>query len=85
MEGSRKQGHGLYHRLIHGSFPNQDDQPRIVVSFSVLPKEASIHIYFQSGVESPLQVFHPPDDFIYHFENVRSANKFTRKYLAGSS
>lgn len=61
----------FYHRLIHGSPPNQNDQPRIVVSFSVLPKEVPMHIYFQPDVKSPLQVFHPPDDFIYHFENVR--------------
>ena len=61
----------FYHRLIHGSPPNQNDDPRIVVSCSVLPKKVPFHIYFQKTKESPLQVFHPEDDFIYKFENVR--------------
>lgn len=61
----------FYHRLIHGSPPNHGDAYRVVVSCSVLPKKVPFHIYFQQDLESPLQVFHPEDDFIYHFENVR--------------
>ena len=61
----------FYHRLIHGSPPNQSEEPRVVVSFSLLPLEVPLHIYFQPELDSPLQVFHPADDFIYQFENVR--------------
>lgn len=61
----------FYHRLIHGSPPNQAEEPRVVISFSLLPKEVPLHIYFQPELESPLQVYHPKDDFIYQFENVR--------------
>lgn len=61
----------FYHRLIHGSPPNLSEEPRVVVSFTVLPKEVPMHIYFQKDAESPLQIYHPPDDFIYQFENVR--------------
>jgi hypothetical protein len=31
----------------------------------------SLHIYFQRDAASPLNVYHPPDDFIYGFTNVR--------------
>lgn len=69
---SLEAGEGMvfYHRLIHGSPPNQNDQPRVVVSCSILPKEVPFHIYFQKENESPLQVYHPEDNFIYNFENV---------------
>lgn len=66
----------FYHRLIHGSPPNQNDEPRVVISFSLLPREVPLHIYFQKSEESPLQVYHPDDLFIYGFDNVRDDTPF---------
>lgn len=66
----------FYHRLIHGSPPNTAEQPRIVISFSLLPKEVPLHIYFQKDEKSPLQVYHPDDQFIYRFDNVRDDTPF---------
>ncbi len=66
----------FYHRVIHGSPPNQTDSPRVVVAMSVLPKEVPLHIFFQKDVESPLEVYHPHDEFIYEFENVRDQTAF---------
>lgn len=61
----------FYHRSLHGSPPNQSDQPRIAIAVSILPKEVPLHIYFQQDEKSPLEVYHPHDTFIYEFENVR--------------
>lgn len=68
-----KAGHALifYHRMIHGSPPNQIDMPRTVISMSIVPKEVPLQIYFQKGKETPLKIYQPADDFIYEFDNVR--------------
>lgn len=66
----------FYHRLIHGSPPNTQENPRIVVSFSLLPKDVPLHIYFQKDEDSPLEVYHPDDLFIYDFDNVRDTTAF---------
>lgn len=60
----------FYHRLVHGSPPNQGPNPRVVISFSVIPKAVPLHIYFQEKPDSKLQVYHPDDNFIYEFDNV---------------
>ena len=71
-------GHALvfYHRVIHGSPPNQNQIPRAVVAVSVLPEEVPLHIYFQPDAEHNLEVYHPSDDFIYEYENVRDDSPF---------
>ncbi len=61
----------FYHRVIHGSPPNVSSAPRVAVACSVLPRSVPLHIFFQRDATSPLQVYHPPDDFIYGFSNVR--------------
>ena len=61
----------FYHRVIHGSPPNLSGSPRVALACSILPKDVPLHIYFQRDATSPLQVYHPPDDFIYGFSNVR--------------
>ncbi|GHC06543.1 phytanoyl-CoA dioxygenase family protein [Thermomonas carbonis] len=61
----------FYHRVIHGSPPNLSNAPRVALGCSVLPREVPLHIYFQRDAASPLTVYHPPDDFIYGFTNVR--------------
>lgn len=66
----------FYHRVIHGSPPNQLDEPRAVAAVSVLPKEVPLHIYFQPNKDHKLEVYHPPDDFIYEYENVRDDSPF---------
>lgn len=67
----------FYHRVIHGSPHNQQTDPRVVIAVSILPKQVPLHIYFQESPEANLKVFHPKDDFIYEFDNVRddTANK----------
>ncbi len=66
----------FYHRVLHGSPPNQTDSPRVVVAMSVLPKSVPLHIYFQKDAESQLECYHPHDEFIYEFENVRDQTAF---------
>ncbi len=61
----------FYHRIIHGSPPNQCETPRVVVSFSLLPVKVPLTIFFQKDKTSPLQKYEPPDDFIYKYINVR--------------
>lgn len=61
----------FYHRVLHGSPPNQAADPRVVVAMSVLPRQVPLHIFFQRDAQSPLHVYHPHDEFIYEFENVR--------------
>ncbi|MFN8396216.1 MAG: phytanoyl-CoA dioxygenase family protein [Bacteroidia bacterium] len=66
----------FYHRVLHGSPPNQNEQPRVVIATSVLPKTVPLHIFFQKDAESNLEVYHPHDEFIYEFENVRDQTAF---------
>lgn len=66
----------FYHRVLHGSPPNQEENPRAVVAMSVLPKRVPLHIFFQEDEKSPLRVYHPHDEFIYEFENVRDQTAF---------
>lgn len=71
-------GHALifYHRVLHGSPPNQTESPRVVAAMSVLPQAVPLHIFFQQGAGSPLEVYHPHDEFIYEFDNVRDQTAF---------
>lgn len=66
----------FYHRVLHGSPPNQSETPRVVVAMSVLPKAVPLHIFFQKDADSRLEVYHPHDEFIYEFENVRDQTAF---------
>ncbi len=66
----------FYHRLLHGSPPNQTDSLRLAVSFTAIPLGIPLHIYFQKDASSALEVYHPDDDFIYQFENVRDETSF---------
>jgi hypothetical protein len=66
----------FYHRVLHGSPPNQSDNPRVVVAMSVLPQAVPLHIFFQKDATSALEVYHPHDEFIYEFENVRDQTAF---------
>jgi hypothetical protein len=66
----------FYHRVLHGSPPNQTDDPRVVVAMSVLPEAVPLHIFFQKDAQSQLECYHPHDEFIYEFENVRDQTAF---------
>jgi hypothetical protein len=66
----------FYHRVLHGSPPNQGETPRSVVAVSILPKAVPLHIFFQQDEKSPLRIYHPHDEFIYEFENVRDQTAF---------
>lgn len=61
----------FYHRVIHGSPPNLSAAPRVALACSILPNHVPLHIFFQRDAMSPLQVYHPSDNFIYGFSNVR--------------
>lgn len=61
----------FYHRVIHGSPPNLSAAPRVALACSILPSHVPLHIFFQRDAASPLQVYHPTDNFIYGFSNVR--------------
>lgn len=61
----------FYHRLVHGSPANETPRRRIVIGMSLVPRGTPLRIYFQPSADAPLQVYEPPDDFIYEFENVR--------------
>jgi hypothetical protein len=61
----------FYHRVIHGSPPNQTNTDRIVAALSIVPEKVPLQIFFQKDKESPLEVYRPHDEFIYDYENVR--------------
>ena len=66
----------FYHNTIHGSPPNTDKHPRVVIAFSAIPEKAPLHIYFQKNENSPLEVHHPDDDFMYRYDNLREETQF---------
>ena len=73
VEQNLKAGEAVifFHSVIHGSPPNLGARPRIAVAFSIIPEEAPLNIYFQKTSTEPLEVHRPPDDFMYHYENLR--------------
>ncbi|MEZ4931483.1 MAG: phytanoyl-CoA dioxygenase family protein [Saprospiraceae bacterium] len=66
----------FYHNTIHGSPPNTDGHPRVVIAFSAVPEKAPLHIYFQKDEKSPLEVHQPDDDFMYRYDNLREETRF---------
>ena len=62
----------FYLNIIHGSPPNNGRDERIATCFSVIPKDASLNIYFQKQAGDPLEVHEPSDDFMYHYKNLRT-------------
>lgn len=69
-----KAGHAVifYMNAIHGSPQNNGENPRIATCFSVVPKDAPLRVYFQKKAGDPLQVHEPQDDFMYHYEHLRT-------------
>ena len=61
----------FYHCTIHGSPPNQSDTQRKVVQVSILPKQAPLQIFFQKSPDSPLEIHHLHDDFIFYYNRIR--------------
>jgi len=61
----------FYHRVIHGSPPNQTNTDRIVAALSIVPQQVPLQIFFQKDQASPLEVYRPHDEFIYDYDNVR--------------
>lgn len=61
----------FYHSTIHGSPKNQSNEVRAVVQISILPEEAPLQIFFQKSPESPLEVHHPDDDFVFRYDRIR--------------
>lgn len=62
----------FYVNIIHGSPPNHGENERIATCFSVVPKDAPLTIYFQKNAGDPLEVHSPNDDFMYHYEQIRT-------------
>lgn len=62
----------FYLNIIHGSPPNNGKTERIATCFSVIPKEASLTIYFQKQAGDPLEVHQPSDDFMYNYKQLRT-------------
>lgn len=62
----------FYLNIIHGSPPNHGKTERIATCFSVIPKDAPLTIYFQKNEGDPLEVHSPKDDFMYHYEHLRT-------------
>jgi hypothetical protein len=60
----------FYHKTIHGSYPNATGADRVVSTFSVIPKQASLQISFQKDKDSPLEIHEPPDDFNYKYNDL---------------
>ncbi|MFN8321311.1 MAG: phytanoyl-CoA dioxygenase family protein [Chitinophagales bacterium] len=65
----------FYHKTVHGSYPNQSDTDRVVSTFSVIPAQAPLQIYFQKDENSPLEIHRPPDDFNYKYNNLLEDNR----------
>lgn len=62
----------FYLNIIHGSPPNNGKSERIATCFSVIPKDAPLTIYFQKQAGDPLEVHEPADDFMFHYEQLRT-------------
>lgn len=62
----------FYHSVIHGSPPNLATTQRKVACFSVIPKDASLSIYYQPQEGLPLELHVPPDDFIFRYSHLRT-------------
>lgn len=62
----------FYVNVIHGSPPNHGETERIATCFSVIPKDAPLTIYFQKKAGDPLEIHSPDDDFMYHYEHLRT-------------
>lgn len=61
----------FHYSLIHGSVPNLSNQSRIVVSTTVLPKDAEIIINYYDEINSELKQFKMEDDFIYNYKDIK--------------
>lgn len=62
----------FYVNIIHGSPSNYGVRERIATCFSVIPKDAPLNIYFQKKEGDPLEIHEPDDDFVYHYEHLRT-------------
>lgn len=62
----------FYVNIIHGSPPNHGEGERVATCFSVIPKDAPLTVYFQKKAGDPLEVHSPKDDFMYHYEHLRT-------------
>jgi hypothetical protein len=64
----------FYHKTIHGSYPNQTAEERVISTFTILPTEAKLRICFQKTTDSPLEVYEPADDFNYKYNDLLNEN-----------
>ncbi len=62
----------FYHKTVHGSGPNMTGTDRVICTFSLLPSGAALRICFQRDVDSPLEIYEPPDDFNYYYDDLLS-------------
>ena len=53
----------FFHKTIHGSYPNNDKQDRVVCTFSIIPEQAPLQICFQKDSNSPLEIHEPLDSY----------------------
>ena len=62
----------FYHNVIHGSPPNLGNRHRVALAFSAIPESAPLSIYFQKSAGDLLQLHEPDDDFMYHYQHLRT-------------
>lgn len=62
----------FYVNIIHGSPENHGERERIATCFSVIPKNASLNIFFQKQAGDQLEIHEPSDDFVYQYKHLRT-------------
>jgi hypothetical protein len=60
----------FYHKTVHGSYPNKSNKDRVVCTFSIIPQESTLQIWFQLDEHSPLEIHRPADDFNYKYKDL---------------
>ena len=61
----------FYYSLLHASAPNLSDKKRLVVSTTILPKDAEIILSYHDKIKNELRQYKMQDDFIYNYSDIR--------------
>lgn len=56
------------HALFHSSFPNHSKQPRLAVTYGLIPAEAQLSLYIKSANGKAEQFLMPDDMFLYYHD-----------------
>jgi hypothetical protein len=55
------------HALLHASFPNLSQEPRVAVAYGVMHQESQLRYYFRENASDPLELLQVPDDFFLNY------------------